>query len=388
MTANPLPLKGVRVLERANGVAAAYAGRMLATLGAETIMLETQIGSELRREPPFLTDRLSATFAYLSVGKRSVVCDLARPDQREEFTRLLRSSTVFIDDTPVAVRTQEEIDFHALKPDLIYVSVLPFGAQGPKASWKGEEINLIHASGEGYLLPNGLTLERFPERPPLKMFGNFMSYQAGVAAAAGALAALLTAPGLKGQIVDISVQDISVALGAMTLQRLGDGVLEHRATRSFRYGGVFPCVDGHVEILTAEERQWDGLVKLLGHPKWSEDPSLSDASERARRGEEINAEIRLWAHDKCAADLVDLGQKLGVPIARFREPREILNGDHERVRGLFAPVSFPGVGTLATLMAPLHLNGAAFPSPAPPPELGADQHLLCGAEISPRELAA
>ena len=40
-------------------------------------------------------------------------------------------------------------------PALVHVSVLPFGATGPKADWDGEEVNLLHAGGEGYLLPNG-----------------------------------------------------------------------------------------------------------------------------------------------------------------------------------------------------------------------------------------
>ena len=52
MSGGSLPLSGIRVLERANGTAAAYAGRMLAALGAEIIMLEQPGGSDLRREPP------------------------------------------------------------------------------------------------------------------------------------------------------------------------------------------------------------------------------------------------------------------------------------------------------------------------------------------------
>ena len=44
------------------------------------------------------------------------------------------------------------------------------------------------------------------------------------------------------------------------IQRLGDGSVEHRVERSFRFGGVIACADGYVELLTLEQRQWEGLV--------------------------------------------------------------------------------------------------------------------------------
>ena len=65
-----------------------------------------------------------------------------------------------------------------------------------------------------------------------------------------------------------------LAVGAFAIQRLGDGQVEHRAERSFRFGGVIECADGYVELLTLEQRQWDGLVKLMGDPEWAQDPEL------------------------------------------------------------------------------------------------------------------
>jgi len=78
------PLAGVTVVELSHSVAAAYAGRLLATLGAETIMVEPRDGTPLRREPPFLppAGAASALFAYLASGKQSVVCDVATASGR------------------------------------------------------------------------------------------------------------------------------------------------------------------------------------------------------------------------------------------------------------------------------------------------------------------
>ena len=86
----------------------------------------------------------------------------------------------------------------------------------------------------------------------------------------------------EGKGLDVASQDATLAVGAFAIQRLGDGSIEHRVERSFRYGGVIPCADGFVELLTLEQRQWDGLVKLLGEPAWALDPAHRPAEHRRR----------------------------------------------------------------------------------------------------------
>ena len=266
--------------------------------------------------------------------------------------------------------------FRVRYPKLVDVSVLPFGAFGPKAGWQAEEINLIHASGEGFLLPNGLAAERFPDRPPLKVYGHFAEYQGGVVAALGALSALIGREHSGAESADVSVQDAALAVGAFALQRFGDGSLEHRRTRSFKYGGVLECADGYVELLTLEERQWRGLVELMGRPDWMLDPALADSLERSRRGAEINRAVRAWAIEQQTADIVARAQALGVPMAKYASPAEVLSGAHERARHLFQPVEIPGADRLPMLSAPFHVDGAAPTLRAGPPRLGEHQHLL------------
>ena len=154
-----------------------------------------------------------------------------------------------------------------------------------------------------------------------------------------------------------SSQDAGLAVGAFAIQRLGDGSIEHRVERSFRYGGVLPCADGHVELLTLEQRQWDGLVELLGNPAWARDPALADSLERSRRGPELNRHIRAWAASRKVEDIVREGQKLSVPLAKYYTPAEVLRDPHERFRGLFQPVEVPGAGLLDMLVSPFHFDG-------------------------------
>lgn len=374
------PLSGLKVVVHASGVAAAYAGRMLGTMGGQVLLVEPDGGSPLRRQPPFLPDaegakrEVSALFAYLAAGMESTVIDLTAPEGQARLADCLTGADVFIDDTPVSTREKLCIDKASLSerfPNLIHVSVLPFGAYGPKADWTGEDLVIQHAGGEGNLLPNGLAVEMFPNRAPLKIGGHFGAMQGGIAAALGALSALWARPECGGQFVDISCQDANLAVGAFAIQRLGDGSIEHRVERSFRYGGVIPCADGYLEMLTLEQRQWDGLVELLGSPGWATDPALADSLERSRRGPEINGYIREWASTRKVDDIVSAGQKLGVPLARYKTPAEILQGDQEWHRGLFQKVSIGGSDLVDMLVSPFHFDETPLSLRAGPPALSA-----------------
>lgn len=369
-----LPLTGCRVLECSRTVAAAYAGRLMAAMGADVVMLEPSGGSPLRHAAPLLDGTGdSALFTYLAVGKRSQVCDLDSADGRLVLERELVHADILIDDTPLRERARHGLDpasIGARYLGLVHVSVLPFGASGPKANWDGEEINLLHAGGEGFLLPNGLSNELFPDRPPLKIYGHFASYQGGTMAALAALTAWWAVPVAGGQYVDVSVQDAVLSVGAFALQRLGDGSLEHRTSRRFRYGGVFEASDGYVELLTLEDRQWHGLVDLLGRPAWAEEESLSDPLERSRRGDEINGHVREWMRRHPVEQIVRRAQDLGVPAAKYRTPMEVTQSEHERARGLFARSELESGGSVEVLVAPFQFRCSRLPGGGRVPALG------------------
>jgi crotonobetainyl-CoA:carnitine CoA-transferase CaiB-like acyl-CoA transferase len=367
-------LAGCRVVEHSRSVAAAYAGRLLAAMGATVVMLEPPGGSPLRRAPPMLGETgQSALFAHLALGKRSIVCDSLSMEGQGVLARELECADILIDDTPLRERLERKLDQREIArrfPALVHVSVLPFGSSGPKANWDGEEVNLLHAGGEGFLLPNGLSHELFPDRPPLKIYGHFGEYQGGAMAAFAALSAWWAAPEARGQYVDVSVQDAVLSVGAFALQRLGDGSLEHRSTRRFRYGGVFEARGGFVELLTLEDRQWAALVELLEQPAWALDESLRDPLERSRRGDEINRRIREWVSHHDVETIVERAQRLGVPAAKYRTPDEVVRGEHERARGLFAPLTLAAGMRAAVLTAPFQFRCSPLEPDLQVPQLG------------------
>jgi crotonobetainyl-CoA:carnitine CoA-transferase CaiB-like acyl-CoA transferase len=375
-------LPGFTIIEHAESVAGSYAGRMLAVLGATVIKVEPPgNGSSLRHAEPLLTQTpaANALFHYLNVNKRFVTCDLQSPVGRALFADLLERADLLIDDTPLSQRSAFGLEPDALTEkykNLVYLSVLPFGASGPHADYRAYELNVLHAGGEGYLMPNGLTLETFPERPPVKIYGQFAEFMGGTSATCAALSALLVRDEVGGQFVDVSVQDANIFVGCFAIQRLGDGVLENRHGRSFKYGGVLECSDGYVSVLTLEQRQWEGLVKLMGDPPWAQDPALADPLERSRRGAEINKHLRAWAKKHPVEEVVKKGQALNVPLAKYNEPAEVLASGQLKSRGVFKPIDIPTFGGVPMFTAPFQVNGEALPLTRATAEPGADNEAV------------
>jgi crotonobetainyl-CoA:carnitine CoA-transferase CaiB-like acyl-CoA transferase len=360
------PLAGFTIVEHTQGVAASYAGRMMAVMGATVIKVEPPgAGSPLRRAEPLLTEdpAASSIFHYLNMGKRFVTCDVSSAHGSRLLDELLARAELFIDDTPVIRRAALQLDPQAIAarhPKLVFLSVLPFGASGAHANYHAYELNVLHAGGEGYLMPNGLTLEMFPDRPPMKIYGHFAELIGGTSAVCAGVSALMVREDIGGQFVDASVQDANISVSCFAVQRLGDGVLEDRHGRSFKYGGVLECLDGYVGVLTLEQRQWEGLVTLMDNPAWARDPALADPLERSRRGAEINSHMRAWAKSQRVEDVVSKGQALGVPLAKYNEPADILESEQSRARGLFEPLDFPTLGPVPAFTAPFQVNGKAL----------------------------
>ena len=133
----PPPLHGVRVLD-CTDESAAMAGRILADLGAEVVLVEPPEGSRTRRLAPFLGDvagiERSCVHQYLNANKRSVVVRGA-----DEFRRLAATADV--------VLHNGRVELGAKNPGLIDVAVTAFGPTGPRAAWKATDLTAGAAGG-------------------------------------------------------------------------------------------------------------------------------------------------------------------------------------------------------------------------------------------------
>ena len=368
MTATPPPtaLPNLRVLEVASLIPGPYCGKLLASLGATVIKAEPpNAGDPSRRRGPFPNDiphpERSGLYLYLNTGKQSITLNLQDPAGRDLLCQLVaRVDMVVHDYTPAnaALVGLDDSSLHAANPNVIIVPITPFGSSGPYADYRAGHLATFHAGGEGWLLPNGVALDTFPDRPPIVAGANMGDYQAGLTAAVGALAAVhhrLANPDTStGQTVDASSQEAQLSVGYMPIQRHeSEGITETRFSRYFRVGGVLPASDGYVELLTLEPRQFQGLLEFMGNPDWASPEMFSDP---ATHGPELNRYMREWFSQHTREWVYAEGQAHGVPVAPYYTPSEVFTSPQQRQRDFYTQVNHPETGPLEYTGAPFQLS--------------------------------
>jgi crotonobetainyl-CoA:carnitine CoA-transferase CaiB-like acyl-CoA transferase len=203
----PRALAGIRVLDLATP-AAESAGRVFADLGAEVIKIEPPGGCASRRTPPFADGREgdpegSLYWRAFGLGKKSVVLDLERADDRARFLALARGADVLIESFTPGTLEALGLGYEALRREneaLLYVSITPFGQTGPEAQSPASDLTLAAAGGL-------LNLQGDRDRPPVPVGWPETSHHGAVQAAADAILALWERrrTGL-GQHLDSSMQ--------------------------------------------------------------------------------------------------------------------------------------------------------------------------------------
>ncbi|MCC7363552.1 MAG: CoA transferase [Dehalococcoidia bacterium] len=201
------PLEGIRVIDIATP-RAELAGRVLADLGADVVKVEPPGGAAARTMAPFEHGRegdpeASLYWATVAMGKRSVVLDIAEEAGRATLRELLAGADIFVESFDPGYLAGLGLgyeDVAALNPTLVYVSVTPFGQDGPRAHAPATDLTLEAAGGL-------LSLQGDGDRPPVPVGYPQASFHAGAQAAADAIVALheRSSSGL-GQYLDVSMQ--------------------------------------------------------------------------------------------------------------------------------------------------------------------------------------
>ena len=110
-------LAGLRVVELAREPIA-FAGKLLADMGAEVILVEPPGGDPSRAYPPFLDDEpgndRSLYWWHYHTNKLSVVLDLDAPDDAERFRALIASADVLLEAEPRSRLADLDLDYEQL----------------------------------------------------------------------------------------------------------------------------------------------------------------------------------------------------------------------------------------------------------------------------------
>ncbi|MAG34082.1 MAG: carnitine dehydratase [Deltaproteobacteria bacterium] len=203
----PGPLSGLRVIELASEWTA-YAGKLLADLGAEVMLVEPPEGAPMRSYGPFYGDRpdgeSSLWWWHYQTSKVGVTLDLDDEQDASLFRRLVEDADLVLEgESPgrLAAIELDHSDCRQLDSRLIWVSVTPFGRDNPRSSEPTTDLTLL--AGAGPVWSCGYDDHSLP---PVRGGGNQAIHSGGLHAVTATLAAVLRqrATG-RGQHVDVSV---------------------------------------------------------------------------------------------------------------------------------------------------------------------------------------
>ncbi len=355
-------LSDLRVVEIGDEVSA-YAGKLLAGLGADVIKVEPPEGCSTRNIGPFYEDEpdpeRSLYWWHYSIGKRSVTLDLTSEDDRSSLLGLLKTADLFLDARPktdIDTHGPDEAAIREALPDIVIARMSPFGDSGPWADFRGSD--LVHLALGGPMMncgydpqPDG-TYDTPPIAPQM-----WQAYHiAGELTCMNAIAALIDrhrsgrAQTLHTAVHDAVAKNTELDLMSWVYRRARyfRQTCRHAAEAVTPLPSIGPTKDGRWVMALPRGRS-QSLIDFLDEYDMSADlnetpPETGGASTRSR-GEtaahlqEVSQRLirKFRFEDVPWRDAQDLGH-LWAPL---RKPHENALDPHWWERGSFANVEHP-----------------------------------------------
>ncbi len=343
-------------------------GQMLGDLGADVIKVEPVGGDPARGLPPFLKDQPgpdnSIYWLAYNRNKRGITLNLEYEEGRAILLRLAAKADFLIESENPGTMAARGLGYDALRevnPALVYVSITPFGQDGPKASYADSDLIMMAASG-------ALILYGDEDRGPIRMSVP-QAYPLTAADAAGA-ALIAYWERLKsslGQQVDVAAQEsISLAGQSTSLTALVHADETRRMAGGVKMGSirvplVWKCKDGLVTCVflfgsaigVFTRKLVDYIHSQGGCSQQMKDTDWIGYGAKLLSGEETNAAyeqklgvIAAFFANRNKAQLFDVAREHSLLIAPISTIEELLQSAQFEDRKYWRKVEHPSDLTL------------------------------------------
>ena len=369
MTHEELPLEGLTVVSLEQAVAAPFATRQLADLGARVIKIERDSGDFARNYDRTVYGDASY-FVWLNRSKESVVLDLKSPDGIRNLKSILAEADVFVSNLKPGAVDRMGLSAeacHEFNPGLIHCSISGYGPGGTYTERKAYD--LIIQCEAGMLSVTGT------EDTPSKVGPSIADISAGMYAFSGVLSSLIRRGKTgKGDVLEISMLEtlgewmsqphLFANYGGKLPQRTG---ASHASIAPY---GRFPTKDGNVFFGLQNEREWELFcAKILDRPDLAHDPRFTPNAQRLENHEELTNIIESRTRTVTSADLISMLDEIGIANARLRNMFEYNDHPQLNQRGRWREVT-TSTGDIARAILPSSLPVGVEPRWAKVPALG------------------
>lgn len=374
-------LDGIRVIDltNENGV---YCTKLLAQMGAEVIRIEPPQGDSIRFTGPFADEENAVETGLFHIsnnaGKKSITLDITKSRGKDILLDLIRTADILVETSRPGTMENMELDYEhlqAIRPELVMCSITPFGQNGPYSGWNSSS-DIIPFAMAGPMFEYGN-----PGREPLQIGLNFLANAVGVYAVSGIVALIYARASTgTGDYLDIAMYDV-----AGTWRNMAIGTCQIPPytipTRTGSQGGFVPfnyykCRDGFVSI--SGITQWTQCIQWMKDkgvdPGDFEDPKyLPDAGfnkYRFEKVDEFNQKMLELSIQYSKQEMMDEGQRRGVPVGTSETAATVFDSPHYKARGVFKVVEHPFIGSYKTVKSVVNYSATTMIDDVSAPLLG------------------
>jgi itaconate CoA-transferase len=365
-----LPLEGIMVVSLEQAVAAPFATRQLADLGARVIKIERPGVGDFARGYDATVNGMASHFVWLNRSKQSLTLNLKENGAKDVLNRLLARADVFVHN--LAPGATERLGFGAERlreehPRLIDCGISGYGSTGPYRDKKAYDL-LVQCE-------TGLVSTTGTPETPSKVGISAADIAAGMYAYTGILTALYMRERTgEGAAFEVSLLEALgewmgfpayfTGYGGSQPPRTG---ASHAAIAPY---GPFEAGDGRVVFLGLQnEREWVKFCDaVLERPELATDPRFDTNSRRVENGEELDEAIEGAFKDLSSEEVISRLDGARIANARMRTVQEFLDHPQLEARGRWREVDSP-VGPIRALVPPVTMQGVESVM-EPIPEVG------------------
>lgn len=376
-------LRGLKVIEIAQGWAGPLAGSVFADFGAEVIKVESIQHPDWWRgaaagEDDGFTHERSWFYNGINRNKTGITLDLSKDRGRDLLLELIAEADVFIENFTSRVVKQLRLtyeDLSAVNPRIITVSMPAYGT--------GTDWEDYPALGTTVESMSGVQSLTGYEGGPPRMQNTSWDPVVGTHATFALLAALRRRRETgRGQHIEVSHIEAGTQLVAPALveyQLTGEAPPRMgNASRTVAPHGCYATKTDEewVTIAAITDEQWSGLVEVLGGKVNLADERYRTATLRLRNRSKLDEDIEKLTREWDRGELVAQLQKAGVPAAPVSTPADLMADSHLLERGFYVPIDREFVGTHLYPGTWIRLSRTPAAIDRPAPKLGEHNELI------------
>ena len=365
-----LPLEGITIISIEQAVAAPFATRQLADLGARVVKIERPDVGDFARDYDETVQGMASHFVWLNRSKESLTLDLKHPEARQIVHQLLAEADVFIQNLAPGATERLGLGPEELTrryPRLIVCGISGYGSSGPYRDKKAYDLLVQCETGL-------VSLTGMPETPS-KVGISIADISAGMYTFTGILTALYQRERTgKGTVLEVSLFEALgewmgyaayfAAYGGTPPSRTG---ASHATIAPY---GPFRAGDGkQVNLGLQNEREWARFCTLvLEQPKMATDPRFDSNARRVANREALHASIDAVFSQLTIEQVIARLDRAQIANARMNSMQEFWDHPQLQARERWREVDSP-VGPLKALLPPVTMRDVE-PRMDPIPALG------------------